>query len=644
MGGAQPRAETGLGAEGERRAEITYTLAPPPPQPAARADASGQSGAETESGREDRSAPAVSEGRMAAGLLGLGAGGAAGLAGGWVLASRRPPRYTGSHARRSRSGHRGTAAEKTAEAAKEATAPAPATAGPASTDLVDDTGGLLLAGTHRVDAVGGLAVTGACAHRFLAELVRAACGGTATAVTTTRTLARAIGLDEASLSGAVLCADPGAAVTRAEAAVLARARCDGTDGGEDGTDTRAWTLLLLEAPDPGPLAARLTSLVRSSLELRQLVVVHGHCDGLAVLDCDSTSRATLTPPGGPPRLLTGFCLPGADSAARSGSGLSDEDDTFPTGPPAVSGPGPAPAPAPVLPLDGPAPASLTSSGPGAEPVRSEEPDSSVSPEEERAPRVTLRLFAPRPTLEFGGAEIAVGVRSHARLLLALLALRPEGVSTDEVTETLAPDADPAQAKNLRNTATTNARSLVRSALGRPDEAVVVVAGGRYRLDEAAVGVDVWDFEAALDRARTAPASQRTQHLQAALGHYTTALLAECGEPWMESHRQHYRRIVCDICVELADRTDDPAEALKWLERSLAEDEYNEVLYQRIMRAQGAIGRDDAVQRTYQVLTEKLGEIGVAPSHASTRLLGELTSITPPARKHHPRPTAAARRP
>jgi DNA-binding SARP family transcriptional activator len=59
------------------------------------------------------------------------------------------------------------------------------------------------------------------------------------------------------------------------------------------------------------------------------------------------------------------------------------------------------------------------------------------------------------------------MRSSARRLIAYLALHPHGVGTDALTDALFPDSTESKARALRNTASSDARRVIR-ILGRPD--------------------------------------------------------------------------------------------------------------------------------------------------------------------------------
>ena len=103
----------------------------------------------------------------------------------------------------------------------------------------------------------------------------------------------------------------------------------------------------------------------------------------------------------------------------------------------------------------------------------------------------------------GGREIGTGLRK-ARELLAFLTVHGAGGATGEaISEALWPGAPPGHGTRQRNVALRKARELLRTATGLATPMWITLTAGRYRLDPALTGTDLWRFQAALDAARTA---------------------------------------------------------------------------------------------------------------------------------------------
>lgn len=218
----------------------------------------------------------------------------------------------------------------------------------------------------------------------------------------------------------------------------------------------------------------------------------------------------------------------------------------------------------------------------------------------------------------GGAEVRGGLRK-ARELLAYLALHPGGVSGEAISEALWPDSDPRYAARQRHLALRKARDILRTATGLPRPMFIILASERYRLDPALVGVDLWRFDAALARARSA-ASDGAQlaALRQAAALYQGPLADGSAYDWAERYAEHARRRALDALARIAEllQPADPELALQALETAIAHDPYNEAVYQKIMHLQAGLGRPDAVTRTLRLLQARLAELDLSPDPAT----------------------------
>lgn len=281
----------------------------------------------------------------------------------------------------------------------------------------------------------------------------------------------------------------------------------------------------------------------------------------------------------------------------------------------------------------------------------------------------------------GGGEVT-GLRAKVRELLALLAVHPDGLSTDQISEALWPEAPPGRASNRLSPILAQTRRLLREAThlngdptaspstgstADPDQDpnsrstsavdLVPLTDGRYRLHPVLLDTDYRRFTAAL----TAAADARTSSgagadvggpayraaLQGAAQLYRGEPFDGSGYSWAEPSREALRRQATDALAALAesltpDSDDDrisgpggravsqpdgpdtdPVEALTALERGIEVDPYNEELYRRIMRLHAAAGRRDAVRRTLRLLEARLIDLDTDPDPATLALATDL---------------------
>jgi DNA-binding SARP family transcriptional activator len=262
------------------------------------------------------------------------------------------------------------------------------------------------------------------------------------------------------------------------------------------------------------------------------------------------------------------------------------------------------------------PAGTDDAAPSA-PLSSGTPPAATVPGSAKAVEITmlgtLRIAA-------GGADIRGGLRK-ARELLAYLALHPDGVSGEAISEALWPDSDPRYAARQRHLALRKARDILRTATGLPRPMFIILASERYRLDPALAGADLWRFDAALARARAA-ASDGAQlaALRQAAALYQGPLADGSGYDWAERYAEQARRRALDALARIADllQPADPEQALQALETAIAHDPYNEAVYQKIMHLQARLGRPDAVTRTLRLLQARLAELDLSPDPATLR--------------------------
>jgi DNA-binding SARP family transcriptional activator len=219
-----------------------------------------------------------------------------------------------------------------------------------------------------------------------------------------------------------------------------------------------------------------------------------------------------------------------------------------------------------------------------------------------------------------GREMEGGLRK-ARELLAFLAMHRGGARGEVIGEALWPEARPGYATARRNLAVRRARALLRAAVGLPAPMFITLTAGRYQLDPALIGADVWEFHAALAEASAATELVRqVAALRRAAGLYRGPLAEDAGYGWAEPYAEPLRRQAMDtlswIAALLTDR--DPEQALAAWEAALVHDGYNEAVYWQIMQLQARLGRPDAAARTLRLLEMRLPSSARSPARRPGR--------------------------
>jgi DNA-binding SARP family transcriptional activator len=214
----------------------------------------------------------------------------------------------------------------------------------------------------------------------------------------------------------------------------------------------------------------------------------------------------------------------------------------------------------------------------------------------------------------------------ARDVVALLALRPSGVTAEEGMETLWPELD-GDVSPFRYAAC-KARAVLRRATGRKDLGFISCRAGRYAIDPALVDSDLWQLEAALREASTADPAARRAALERA------AELARRGEllaryEWAEAERECLRRKTTDALCSLSQARMDAGDAegaLSVLEDALRADDYAEDVYRRLIRLQLQLDRPDAARRARQDLERRLAQIDLDPEDETLQLFDEMVRL------------------
>jgi DNA-binding SARP family transcriptional activator len=431
------------------------------------------------------------------------------------------------------------------------------------------------------------------------------------------------------------------ALNLAEETIIRRARrAGGHDLSDDADGTRQGLAplppaALIATPAPGA-SRRLSAIIRAGREVSLAAVLLGEWPGGTTCEVSADGTATCADPSLDGSQL--FNLTADDTSAivsilREARGASPPSAVLvPASPPQGRLSPDHPAAPPPAEAHGVQARETASAPPPSGPAR-QAPAVGVSPPPvpshavpPAVPAIRIEVLGPLRIL-VRGSEIDGGLRK-ARELAALLALHPDGLTGEAISEALWPGVPRSHGTAQRGLALRKLREMLRDAAGITTPRIVVLAAGRYRLDPTLVTTDVADFQAALEAARASSGEAgRLAACRTATALYRGPLADGAGYEWAEPWAETARRRALDAWTRIAEilQPAEPDQALAALEAALGHDPYNEQLYQKIMHVQAAAGRPDAVRRTLALLESRLTEIGVTPGsqtrQAAAALLG-----------------------
>ena len=235
------------------------------------------------------------------------------------------------------------------------------------------------------------------------------------------------------------------------------------------------------------------------------------------------------------------------------------------------------------------------------------------------PAVQIRLLG-----EFSVAvdDVAVGGLHSARLqsLLAYLLLnRTTPQSRQQLAFLFWPETSDSQAQ-------TNLRQLLHTLRHRlpalADNLVIDERTIRWRAD-AAIDLDVADFEAALARAQRLSGIEQLQALEEGVDAYRGALLPDCYDDWILGERERLAQAwvtALEQCVLRHEERRAYREAIACARRLLAADPLHEATYRHLMRLHALDGDRVAALRVYHTCVAMLKrELDVEPGAATREL-------------------------
>ena len=227
------------------------------------------------------------------------------------------------------------------------------------------------------------------------------------------------------------------------------------------------------------------------------------------------------------------------------------------------------------------------------------------------------------------------LRVKSREMLAYLMAHPRGVTEEALFDEVLPDVKASKAGAMLNTYVYNLRRNLRAVAGSGDYVLRPKNTERCDLEPGRFDCDLWRMQQHLRDAQTAPNPEaRIVALLAAIGEYTGPFADGHAYEWVEPVREAIRRQSIDAHVALATllaESDRPA-ALAVLEQAIAQDTYNESLYQQAMRLYAADHNIDSIRQLRRDLTRHLADIQAEPSDETLTLADQLVGESNRARR------------
>jgi DNA-binding SARP family transcriptional activator len=216
----------------------------------------------------------------------------------------------------------------------------------------------------------------------------------------------------------------------------------------------------------------------------------------------------------------------------------------------------------------------------------------------------------------GGKRRRRRIRASAQELIAYLAFHSEGASRDQLLEALWPGEDPKLSEQRLWQSTSDVRRVLGDVIHRERD--------RYRLDRAAVRVDVDEFERLLDQ----DAKRSVEGSELKLLEHAFALVR--GEPlegadylWADSEVRRLRAAIVDLLERLGRerlRAGNARGGLEIAERGIEFELLNEAFWRLALESEGQLGIRQAINERYERLRLLLDEqLGLEPSR-ETRVL------------------------
>jgi DNA-binding SARP family transcriptional activator len=215
----------------------------------------------------------------------------------------------------------------------------------------------------------------------------------------------------------------------------------------------------------------------------------------------------------------------------------------------------------------------------------------------------------------------------AARLLAYLAFHPRSAHPREaLMEAFWPDS-PAHAARSSLSTTLWALRQELAGMGVPSGSLLQSDRQTVRLAPGEVVTDVAEFEAAVDRARSASSSERITELRRAADLYSGELLRGQPDEWIAPEQRRlaagYDRVISELC-ELLLGDGDPETAIRYATAAVRADVFSEEACLRLMRLYAAAGQPRLALEQFEDLRRRLRlELEVLPGDTLTRFARSL---------------------
>jgi predicted ATPase/DNA-binding SARP family transcriptional activator len=224
-------------------------------------------------------------------------------------------------------------------------------------------------------------------------------------------------------------------------------------------------------------------------------------------------------------------------------------------------------------------------------------------------------------------------RKTAAVLAYLAFYRHCSHPRDALVELHWPGVDPACGRHRLCVALSSLRRQLEPP-GTPPGSVLISNRAFVQLNPAAIRTDVAAFEEALaSAARSNCDRERAKRLAEAVALCRGALLPGCYETWVLPERERLAEALLRAysqLIELAERTGDPASAMRWARQAVAVDPLREEGHRQLIRLLTGAGEREAALRQYRELERLLAtELALEPEEKTRALIASLADASSP---------------
>jgi DNA-binding SARP family transcriptional activator len=250
------------------------------------------------------------------------------------------------------------------------------------------------------------------------------------------------------------------------------------------------------------------------------------------------------------------------------------------------------------------------------------------------PPIRVQLLGNGPMrIWVGDVEVSTGLRDSGRQLLAWFLLHPQGRTIDAAVTALWPDTPPERVSQRFWTALGSLRSRLNSESALSDSAKLAVlskTAGSYQPEPGQFDVDVWTFQAALQRAADASDdAAKVAALREAISAYEGAFAVDADYLWADPIREEFHHCALDAHVayaELLAGLGSTDQAIATLEHARQLDPYAEDIYRRLMRLHHEAGRTGSALQLWTQLNTRLADLDVDPDPETSRLYRRIRGL------------------